>query len=84
MPRKTPEKYKAAANAAPKKPKHLRREDDPRLSKEPTPEPPRRGSSKTQHSTSVQANSAKPQFAPMPSFAKNKFNVNRFCSKYFF
>ncbi len=35
MPRKTPEKYKAIANAAPKKAKHVRREDDPRLSKDP-------------------------------------------------
>ena len=45
-------------NAAPKKPKHLRREDDPRLSKEPTPEPPSRSSSRTQQSTSVHASGA--------------------------
>jgi ribonuclease R len=35
MPRKTPEKYKAIANAAPKKTKQVSRENDPRLSKDP-------------------------------------------------
>ena len=79
MPRKTPEKYKAAAKAAPKKAKHVHREDDPRLSKEPPPEPPRRSASKTHHTASERDGNAKPRFTPVapakPGFAKTKFNA---------
>ncbi len=86
MPRKTPDKYKAAATAAPKKTKHVHREDDPRLSKEPVPEPTRRSAAKSAakppQAGSDSENAPKARFAPFPaakpSATKSKFSSAKF------